>query len=134
MGSAQEGLASVYVHLSYDPESLTVQEIMPSGPFGVFAGGIIVQERGLVRSLGGCAAPGEGSFGVEPAWARVATLRMRGEKPGLTRVRLSQADGLHGVSVFGRFGNLDASRVEFRGTDVRITAPKMLSGRRSRAD
>jgi hypothetical protein len=115
-----EGLAAVYADLMFDPLLLSAQEIIPSAVFDTLSSGEIDWKGGLVWAVGGCARFGEVQLGIDPAWVRVATLKMHAVAPGSVRVTIDSAGDVHGVSLLGRFGNVGVSEIEFKGLDLEI--------------
>ncbi|MFH1108837.1 MAG: hypothetical protein V1790_06545, partial [Planctomycetota bacterium] len=94
--------------------------------------GVIDRRGGLVQA-GGCAAFGEAQLGVDPPWVRVATLKVHALRPGQVRVAIDSAGELRGVSLFGRFGNVDLSQIEFKGLDLELRQqPDRITPRESR--
>ena len=117
------GLASVYLDVVYDAKLLDVIEIMHSDEFSLLAGGVLHSEEGRIANLGGCGDPGDASLGVEPAWIRVASLRVVVRRPGRTTVDLRAADGIHSISHFGRFGAVPDSGIAFEGLNLQLETP-----------
>jgi len=122
--AAHEGLAAVYTTLHYDSSRLAMMDMKVDQPFATFPGGLVNARAGQVQQLGGCALPGEGSVGLQPAWARVATIRLRARATGIADLRTGTAGTTYGVSVFGRFGNLDPSGVRFGDLRLLIRGPR----------
>ncbi|MFH1108834.1 MAG: DNRLRE domain-containing protein [Planctomycetota bacterium] len=127
-----DGLASVYVDLTYDATLLAVQDIVTAAPFANLNYGVSEPSVGRIGLLGGCAPPGEGSFGVLPKWVRVSIVEMRVDAPGIATVGVGSASSPFGVSIFRQFGDLDASRLTFRDTTLRLVEPRELTKPKSR--
>ncbi len=115
------GLAAVYANVLFDPAMLSIEEVIPSDTFQTLAGGVVDKAGGIVRTTGGCAAPGASGLGVQSTWVRVTTLRVRAESPGTLDVAIVPASEPYGVSVVGEFGSIDSSRVEYGGTSLSVT-------------
>ncbi|MFH1108841.1 MAG: hypothetical protein V1790_06565, partial [Planctomycetota bacterium] len=81
--------------------------------------GVIDRRGGLVQA-GGCAAFGEAQLGVDPPWVRVATLKVHTLAAGSVRVAIDSAGEVRGVSLFGLFGNVNVSQIEFKGLDLEL--------------
>ena len=96
VGTTNTGLTSVYTDVAFTPSSAaSVQSINHGGIFTVFASGTVVS--GGIDELGGSSLTGAG---VEPQWARVATIRMRADAAGT--VSFSLAASTTGVAALGR--------------------------------
>lgn len=116
-GSAN-GLAAVYADITYDPALLNLEQTVPSQLFQTFSQGGGTAHSDGRRSVGGCAPLGDGSVGVDSPWVRVATVRMRVTGGGRTHLTVGPSPQPFGVSLFGRFGELDPSQIDFLGTDI----------------
>ena len=119
----QDGVAAVYVDLVYDPAILRLTDIVPGDLFEAFNAGEIDPVAGEIRSLGGCTEPGADLVGVEPAWARVATLTAAFKTNGGVTLRTGPAGATFGISVFGSFGNLDSARIAFGRLELVLPYP-----------
>jgi hypothetical protein len=96
VGTTNTGLTSVYTDVAFTPSSAaSVQSINHGGIFTVFASGTVIS--GGIDELGGSSLTGAG---VEPQWARVATIRMRADTAGT--VSFSLAASTTGVAALGR--------------------------------
>jgi hypothetical protein len=106
------GLAAVYVDVSYSPRLLTIDQIVSGELLSLFSSGEVDQAKGLAHTVGGCVALGQGSVGVGE-WVRVATLHMRAKAAGQVSITTGPARVPYGISIFDRFGDLDSSQVDF---------------------
>ncbi|MBN1513305.1 MAG: CotH kinase family protein [Phycisphaerae bacterium] len=116
----EEGLAAVYVDLTFDHTRLALGEIVPSGHFPLFACGTTGAADGLVKALGGCAPLGEAALGTGGTWVRVAGLQLKATSAGRAFVRCDSADPPFGVAVMNRFGDLQTWQVEYGAAVVAI--------------
>jgi hypothetical protein len=120
-GEAEAGLAAVHVDVTYDRAELVVEEVVPSEWFGLFAQAFVNSTGtarsgpGVVASVGGCAPLGEEGLGVTPAWVKVATLHMQGQRPGKVALKVGPSGGGYGIALLDRLGLLDASQIAFGG-------------------
>ncbi|UCE58164.1 MAG: DNRLRE domain-containing protein [Phycisphaerales bacterium] len=129
MYSPANGLASVFTDVLYDSSLLTVKEIIPAELFSVLSYGVVDRAAGVVQAVGGCAPLGEGRLGVDFAWVRVAILKVRAERSGLATVVPASAGELYGISLFGEFGNLDLSEIEFNELRLKLYRSKPIRNR-----
>jgi hypothetical protein len=120
------GLAAVYTDIDFDPKQVVVNSVESSSLFSTFAGGDLDDDAGKVRSVGGCAPLGDGSVGVATTWVRIATLGMQAQKTDKIRLGTSAADAPFGISLFGRFDEIQPGAIDFGGETVRV--PSKLSG------
>ena len=100
-----------------------VMKELPGDLFEAFNAGEIDPVAGEIRSLGGCTEPGADLVGVEPAWARVATLTAAFKTNGGVTLRTGPAGATFGISVFGSFGNLDSARIAFGRLELVLPYP-----------
>jgi hypothetical protein len=126
MYSSITGLASVFTDVLYDSTMLTATEVAPSDLFSTLSYGVVDPGNGVVEAVGGCAPLGEGRLGVDSAWVRVAILKMRAQQVGLASVVPMSAGELYGISLFGEFGNLDLSEIEFKGLNLKLIEPRPI--------
>ena len=118
-GGFDAGLSSAYADLVFDPRLLTVERIVHGGAFPLLVRGSLDDRAGVVLSLGGSALEVDAS----EVWVRVAVLRVRGTASGSAPVVLDSSGSVFGVTVSGRFGNLDGAQVTYGSTTVRIDKP-----------
>jgi hypothetical protein len=119
---AEEGLAAVYTDVAYDSTRLQVEGVVPSSSFGLFAHGQADVTAATVRAVGGCAALGETMLGTANTWVRVASVQMRGRQAGRATMETEYSAGPYGIAILNRFGDLDASQIEFGTASVEIRA------------
>lgn len=114
---SEHGFGAVYADITYDPALLIAEETIPSELFELFA---VRQAEGRVGGsrVGGCAPLGDGGVGVASAWVRVATVRLYVVDAGETALTVKSSAAPFGVSISGRFGDLDPSQIDFGGADV----------------
>jgi hypothetical protein len=117
-----DGLATVYADLTYDPRRVAVLDIVPSDLFGNFAGGALDSTSGVIRGLGGATEPGDSMVGIEPAWALVATVEIQIVRDTGFNVSTSPATDTFGVSAFGKFGNIEPARVSYGSLGLMMPA------------
>jgi hypothetical protein len=122
----EEGLASAYVDVHYDPQVLIADSAGAGMQFGLFALEMIDSRIGVVK-VGGCAALGESTLGTGQTWVRVGTLSMHGVLPVKPLqaasgpvVKTGPAAAPYGISIFNRFGDLSAEQIKFGSVPVRI--------------
>lgn len=111
------GLAAVFADLNFDPNKLAVQDVQPSRLFSTLAGGEKDNGAGKVWSVGGCAPLGDGSVGVTAAWVKLATVSMQALEAGDIHLSTSAAEQPLGISLFGRFDEVDPTMIDF-GSEV----------------
>ena len=88
VGSTNTGLTSVYVDVHFDPcDGASIQEIDHGGIFTESQSGTI--EPWGIDELGGSCLVG---VGIEPQWARVAVVKVRGEAHGTVCCSLFPSD------------------------------------------
>ena len=115
-----DGLAAVFVDLSFDAAALAVERVISSNSMPTFAGGVIHPRLGLVSQLGGCSRLDSPDLGADGTWARVATLAVRAGATGPVTLTAGPSDPIHGVAIVNELGNLDPFRVDFGATVVNI--------------
>ncbi len=123
-----DALASVYVDVHYDPKLLSVQNIVPGRWFETFGRGVI-DTKGHVQAVGGCAPLGDGSIGTDGGWVRVATVRMRVGLRGTAAVTVAPAFRPFGVSLHGRLGDVPPSQIKFGGVTLNLGAARRPEGK-----
>lgn len=118
--TTEDGLAAVYTTLGFDASLFVVDAAATGSTFQMFENGAIDAVGGKVDTLGGCADLGESRVGVDPLWARVATLRVQGIRTGTGRITAESSGPAYGVAVFGKFGNLDPNRIRFGSLELML--------------
>jgi len=117
-----DGLAAVYVDLSFDNPALSADYVLPSAAMSTFAAGAIQSGVGLVSELGGCANLDSMGLGAGGDWVRVGTLAVRGAAPGAVTLMTAPSDLIHGVAIVNELGNVDVSRIDFGMLNVNIVS------------
>ncbi len=126
-----DGLAAVFVDLSFETDALIVEEVIPGDRMSMFAGGMIQPELGMVSQLGGCSRLDSLNLGAMGNWVRVATLAVRSLAPGLVRFEAGPSDPVHGVAIVNELGNLDPFQIEFGASVVNVVqTPAIHDGQR----
>ncbi len=125
-GWSAEGLASVFVDLSFDAKALAVERVISGHPMSTFADGVIHPELGRVSRLGGCSKLDSPDLGANGNWVRVATLAVRTVATGSVNLTAGPSDPLHGVSIVNELGNLDPFLVDFGAASVNIVMKPMV--------
>ncbi len=129
LGIEPDGLAAVYVNLDVDSDTMDIEQTVFTNLFTTFARGAI-EPGGRIRSLGGCAPLGIGNLGIEPAWVRVAIVRVRATHPGNGRLAAQPSGRPFGVSLFGGSEGFEASSIAFGRAEVRIVPRRSSIGAR----
>jgi len=111
VGATNTGLTSVYADIAFTPSSAaSVQSIDHGGIFTSFASGSIIS--GGIDELGGSSLI---EAGIEPQWARAATVRMHADTAGT--VSFSLAASSSGIAALGRglipWSEIDLGNVTF---------------------
>jgi len=118
---SEAGLGAVYADIVFDPLHLAAAESVPSALFNLFSVSSSTAREGRLP-VGGCAPLGDGTVGVDTAWVRVATLRMNVIGEGVTRLTVGPSQAPFGVSIFGRFGNLAKTNIDFGGAGLSLSS------------
>ena len=111
VGATNTGLTSVYTDITFTPSgAASVQSIDHGGIFTVFGSGSIIS--GGIDELGGSSLT---AAGIEPQWARAATIRMHADAAGT--VSFSLAASSSGIAALGRglipWSNIGLGNVTF---------------------
>ena len=112
-GGEDGGLASVYVDIEFEPNTVTVAGVIHTEAFGLLTGGSVDDLAGKITGVGGCSVPGIGGLGVVPRWVRVAVLEVSGRERGHTVVTLEPAEEPYSLSVVGRFGSVPSTDISW---------------------
>jgi len=124
----EAGFGAVYSDLRYDPRKVSVEEVTPSELFTLFSMKDASEHTGQV-SVGGCAPLADGSVGLDTAWVRVATLRMRAVGRGETDLMVGPSQAPFGVSMFGQFGDLNPAFIDYGQTGLSLSGGPARSPR-----
>ncbi len=120
-----DGLAAVFVDLSFDANALLAKQVISSNPMSTFAGGNIHPGLGLVSQLGGCSKLDSPNLGAEGQWVRVATLAVRAMATGNVMLEAGPSDANHGVAIVNELGNIDPILIDFGRATLNIV-PKPI--------
>ncbi|MEK6677660.1 MAG: hypothetical protein AABZ47_18655 [Planctomycetota bacterium] len=116
------GFAAAYVDMEHDPLAVVVETTRVGDSFLLFHATEVDRSKSEIRSLGGCAAPGERRVGVDSRWVLVGTVQWNATVEGVVRFTTASAGGTHGVSLVSEFGNVNPDAIDFGGLSVRIGA------------
>ena len=120
VGTTNTGLTSVYVDLTFSPSAATTaKSVSHGGIFTVFPSGTI--GSGIVDELGGSSLT---AAGIEPQWARAASVRMSANTAG--SVVYGLAAGTAGIAAMGR-GLIPWSEVQSAGVTVQQVQPPAIT-------
>ncbi|MGD2108247.1 MAG: hypothetical protein PVI86_02525, partial [Phycisphaerae bacterium] len=112
-GPLPTGLAAAYVDVTYDATTFAVDRVDASPLFAGFVQSKVLEQIGVIRSVGGSATPGDQRVGIDTAWVRVATIEVRALRGGVSPVGTRSAGSPFGISIVGELGNLEAEQIDF---------------------
>jgi hypothetical protein len=130
-GRESDKVAAAYVDVFVDPLHLTIENVIPSKRFGLFAGGSFIRHVGQVESVGGCIPLDRSPESIGTPWVRVSTLALRARRAGRTDVFFGResTDAL-GVALLGRLGDLDRTQVACGKCSIDVLGRKNRARRR----
>ena len=107
------------VYFAVDDLETYRERVSSAGAFDILTRGSIDRADRSAKGLGG-AVLGNGDVGLTTRWVRVGTLRASANAAGREWFSLAATDEPLDISVVGRFGNVDVSRIDF-GPPIAVT-------------
>lgn len=121
LGEGREGIAGLYVDVTYDQERASVVQVAPSTLLPLFSSRAEVDvARGRISRAGGCASMSDRSLGLNGNWVRVSTIHAQADRTGPLAVNLVPSAAPFGIVLHGEADDLDSTLIRFEGTRVLV--------------